>query len=487
MDFAETSKIKEQFRAGHWPQFVERIEISNLRGWKGESVNFDYPVVAIVGENGTGKSTLLKVAACAYEHPSEKNKTFYPSTFFLNTQWETVQDVSLRFRVKIGNNSREYTISKRSKKWSLPDSRLKRNVFIFDISRTLPLDASVGYAKLAKLASQEVAADDIAPEYLEELSRILSRDYRSARFVTTDVPGNKRVGVLTRDFGDNSQFHQGAGEDTTLDLFEVLQSIPEYSLLIIDEVEASLHPKAQRRLIRFLLKFSRKKRIQIVLSTHSPYVLEELPPEGRILLLKGKDHVNVVYGVSPELALSRIDDSNYPELFLFCEDAPSVAWTREILKRSEGADNLLPRVSFVAAGASNVVAMLGQLASENKLPYKSFGVLDGDVAGQNAPGCLFLPGDSAPERVVFLALKDINWEGTVERFGMGAGHLYEILDDACRLPDHHEWPSYVGDKLLMPARSVWEILVALWCDKFLSPEFLDEFSAYVLHKLNNQR
>ena len=95
-----------------------------------------------------------------------------------------------------------------------------------------------------------------------------------------------------------SQFHQGAGEDATLDLFKLLQTIPDQSLLIIDEVEASLHPSAQRRLIQYLLKLARIKKIQVILSTHSTHVLDEIPPEGRIMLLEiTLNRVKAMYGV----------------------------------------------------------------------------------------------------------------------------------------------------------------------------------------------
>jgi len=80
MDYSEITTIRNQFQAGQWKQFLEMIEITGLRGWTGQSVNLNYPVVAVVGENGSGKSTLLKAAACAYEN-KDKKKSFYPSTF----------------------------------------------------------------------------------------------------------------------------------------------------------------------------------------------------------------------------------------------------------------------------------------------------------------------------------------------------------------------------------------------------------------------
>jgi len=120
------------------------------------------------------------------------------------------------------------------------------------------LDATVGYAKIARLASGENSAKNIEPEYRERLSYILGKNYLSARFAISDVDQKREIGLLGMNFGEISQFHQGAGEDATLDFFSVVQSIPKNSLLIIDEVEASLHPKAQRRLIRFLLWLSRR-------------------------------------------------------------------------------------------------------------------------------------------------------------------------------------------------------------------------------------
>lgn len=159
----------------------------------------------------------------------------------------------------------------------------------------MPLDASAGYARVAKLAVGEVSTEDISEEFRNHLSHILGREYTTARFAAPDINAARPVGLLGRDFGEISQFHQGAGEDTTLDLIQALQSVPNNSLVIIDEVEASLHPRAQRRLVRFLINQCRLKRIQIIISTHSPYILEELPTEARVLLIPAPGGPNIIY------------------------------------------------------------------------------------------------------------------------------------------------------------------------------------------------
>jgi predicted ATPase len=475
LDYQEINTIRSQFQAGMWPQFLQMVSISGLRGWTGQSVEFNFPVIAVVGENGSGKSTLLKAAACIYDQGT-KDKRFFPSTFFVETVWDRIEDVLIAYRIRRGPNTDMFRISKPTKRWRVPDNAPKRNVYLLDISRTLPLDASAGYAKIARSAAAEIESNEISDGFRERLSFVLGREYRKARFATSDVDAKRQVGLLEREWGELSQFHQGAGEDATLDLFRVLQGVPENSLLIIDEVEASLHPRAQRRLIRFLLWLSRQRRVQIILSTHSPYVLEELPQEARLLLLPGPQGLSVVYGISPEFAMSRLDDEVHPDAHVFVEDRNAEIWLREILASSPETSELLRRIQINPVGPANVVGMLGTLGSSGKLPYRSVAIVDGD---HDFPDCAKLPGELAPERIVFQGLRARQWANLPERFGIGAGALLTVLDDVVLEPDHHKWTELVGDQVVKSSISVWEILCTEWCKSILDSAARGEIAARI--------
>lgn len=486
----EIQDIMRQFNHGdgEWQQFIKSIKINNIHGWSNQEIFFRFPVVAIVGENGIGKSTFLKAAACAYENKDAKN--FYPSNMFMSTQWDTAAMAGATIDYKIRQGTQEKNLKwRKTNDWGFTPKKgkPKRNVFFLDISRTLPLDATAGYARIAKIASEERGTQvELNDESIRSLSYVLGQDYIRARFVGTDINTSREVGLLTREYGEISQFHQGAGEDTILDAFKLLQTIPNQSLLIIDEVENSLHPQAQRRYIQYLLKIARLKKLQIILSTHSPFVLEELPKIARIMLVRLSDKKDIVYEISSQFALSTIDEKIHPELYVFLEDEEAVSLFWEILKHdNEKYDELCKKISASPVGSCSVVGTLNELGNGHKLPYNSLAIVDGDKRAEY-PSCFTLPGNLPPERQVITDLQNIEWNNLDARFGMGAGMLFKHLNDATLLPDHHEWTTYIGDKIKKSKDVVWSILIEEWHKQCMTDEVANAFIDRICSALHQQ-
>jgi hypothetical protein len=207
--------------------------------------------------------------------------------------------------------------------------------------------------------------------------------------------------------------------------------------------------------------------VQTILSTHSPYVLEELPTEARILLMRDSTGMSCVYGASPEFALSKLDEILHPELSVFVEDRESMVLVRELIGCETDGHQMISRISIIPVGASNAVGTLGQLGGNDRLPFRSLAVVDGDA--ETPAHCFALPGRAAPERVVFEGLRANQWKHLPERFGIGAGNLIGYLEDAMLDPDHHQWPTQVGDRLLRSKASVWETLCIEWVKSCVTP------------------
>lgn len=483
---SEINEIRRQFAEGQWKKFIKSIKIANIHGWDGQEILFNYPVCAVVGENGIGKSTFLKAAACAYDNMGMPS--FYPSKMFVKTQWDqrSINGAFIEYVIQEGAKTRT-THWKKTNDWGYTPkkNKPKRQVYFLDVSRTLPLDATAGYAKIAKQGTNENQENIVLnAESIQGLSYVLGRAYEAARFASTDIDPCKEIGILTNTFGEVSQFHQGAGEDATLDLFKLLQTIPDQALLIIDEVEASLHPAAQRRLIQYLLKLARTKKLQIILSTHSTHVLDEIPPEGRIMLMQLQNQKDILYGISTKFALSCIDDKLHPELYIFVEDEEAETIVNEIIKISDNSGQVLKRVAVKPIGSYSVVAIFAGLIEDNKLPYKGFTIVDGDKASECKNGCIALPGTEVPEKQIIKDLKAKNWNNLENRFGIGSGTLYKILEDAMLVPDHHDWTTYIGDHIKQSKSYVWSVLVEEWCKQCLGEEERLRIYNVITEKLN---
>lgn len=69
------------------------------------------------------------------------------------------------------------------------------------------------------------------------------------------------------------------GTMLTLGLLTVLMNPSQPNLVLVDDVEQGLHPKAQRELITVFKEIIKANpNLQIIFSTHSPYIVDELTP-----------------------------------------------------------------------------------------------------------------------------------------------------------------------------------------------------------------
>ncbi len=85
--------------------------------------------------------------------------------------------------------------------------------------------------------------------------------------------------------------------------------------------------------------------------------------------------------------------------------------------------------------------------------------------------------------MVFNELKNNNWPNRDARFGIGAGALFTILEEAMLEPDHHKWPNIVGDQIRMGGNNVWQILSKEWVLECLDDEPGNSFKENILTKL----
>jgi energy-coupling factor transporter ATP-binding protein EcfA2 len=245
-----------------WPRRLEWLEITGIRGWTGQRIDFQFPITALIGENGSGKSTVLQAAAATYR---SAQRVCYASNFFPDTPFEWIQNATIRYSYRQGQDSQTKTIRKATNRWRGNPERPERGVHYIELRRIQPVGARVGYAKILKAGVTEGSFTAFDDPRRGRLANIIGKQYTGAGMSTTNVGADKLVPILQMEDVRYSGFHQGAGEIAAAELLAV--DYPKYGMVLIDEVETSLHPRAQRRLIRDLARMAREKEMQLILHT----------------------------------------------------------------------------------------------------------------------------------------------------------------------------------------------------------------------------
>ncbi len=109
--------------------------------------------------------------------------------------------------------------------------------------------------------------------------RLIEVDGKSISYEESQEIAGQEV-VLDMNIGERIPAHAlSEGTIITLGLLTVLVNPHQPNLVLLDDIEQGLHPKAQRELIGVFKEIIQaNKNIQIIFSSHSPYIVDELAP-----------------------------------------------------------------------------------------------------------------------------------------------------------------------------------------------------------------
>ena len=315
--------------------YISKLDIKNFRAFEGEySFEFVKGVNCLSGHNATGKSTILAILSNCGELKKKDGEQLNGKAFKGeysqlikgdNTKDKTgdvcklyfddlpkfnedksnpfVKELSFRATYQNGkmtkrveklidldknlyeitkkdiilNNERYRLIPKKIKNIRETEKKLNWPVIYLGLSRLFPVGES-----------ESLTQTLIKTEYDEEISNkhreILSSkdDYLSLVNVDTDVTQKRGVGFDTEKYSYKAN---SSGQDNLGQIllavysFENLKKTYEYysgGLLLIDELDATLHPAAQNRLLDFLVNKSQELELQVFFTTHSQTLLEHI-------------------------------------------------------------------------------------------------------------------------------------------------------------------------------------------------------------------
>jgi len=362
---------------------------SGLRGIRELKVDFSYPVTFMSGQNGCGKSTLLSLAALGFHgyagHKPTNARRFsgvgaeefgyytFQDFFHRGPGDADVSGVHLEWTFSMGDS---IAITKRSDKWMHYERRPARPVEFLGLSRTVPaielpaLRSQFGFRVIPRAIELPAAA-------IAHLERVLSRTYPRAEVLMGRRTAIRRSGRE----GGYTSFNMGTGEDGLIGLLAGLYAVPEGSLVVIEEIETGLHPAAQQRAAQALIEIAWERKLQIIGSTHSHHVLDQLPRQARVLVVREATSHRVIASPSSQFALSEMSDMNQCELLVLCEDQFAASLIAQMLPKA-----VRRRVSIKSCGSKSELALQAQSHLRLTEQAKCLILWDGDVTEAEASG-----------------------------------------------------------------------------------------------------
>jgi energy-coupling factor transporter ATP-binding protein EcfA2 len=396
---SQLNALADRVKKNDYKSYLKSVTLTRVRGFDGAQVAFEFPVTALIGPNGGGKSTVLGAAACAYKET--KPGIFFPKSSIGDTSMaEWLIQYELVDKSVDPKNVVRRSAGFRQLKWVRGDV-VSRSTRAFGISRTVPAGERPQFKKLMRPSySHSLPLTGLPDAAVSEIEHIIGKPVTDFR--RTNIGGTDTFHVGKNRGNEYSEFHFGAGESSIIRIVTDIELLPENSMILIEEIENGLHPLATRRLVEYLIAAADRRRIQAIFTTHSDDALEVLPSEAVWACLDGQTQ----QGRLRVRALRAISGKVDTALAIFVEDE----FGRYIVETAvrEFAPDCVDQVDvFSVSGDGNAVKIHTTRKADPTTRHRSLCVLDGDSKQKDDPhqGIYRLPGDQ-PEAHVYGQVQD---------------------------------------------------------------------------------
>ena len=273
--------------------------------------------------------------------------------------------------------------------------------------------------------------------YTSKYRYILSLNEDITSFVNLDVDSTKKK-FLCANTEKYDYLCNSAGQDNLSQILIAILSFKRLKssldpwpggILLIDEVDATLHPSAQNRLFELLFQMSRELDIQIIFTTHSLSLLSYIYKCKEANNVYRTD-INIIYLTTANLELDVLTNphwdvinndmqitslfDNNEKISVYTEDAEAI-W---FLKKALSFKNFpaINRINFIEVDNS-YTQLLKYRREDPKYFSKVIIVLDGDVndseIDSDFKNVIKLPGNMSIEEMIYNFLLNLPPESPI--------------------------------------------------------------------------
>ena len=455
---------------------IHSIELIDFRDLKNVTINLGKYITAISGRNGLGKSTILALLGNACEIKTKDGKTLFNTQF--RTEFSEIFKASPLFDLS-GSNKCKINFCDINNKNTITESKICRTTWQVNRTRFRVIPETkdginnnsrkkewpslyLGLSRLypiGEVSDEKIKVKNVKLEKEEEYFKKNYIDILNLQFENKD-----EVCVDMIDIGDSarkkgirintdkySSITNSAGQDNIGQIIMAIMSFrklkKEYKgykggLLLIDEIEATLHPIAQIKLLDFLYRACKELNLQVVFTTHSVALLEVLSQKilnndsscmnDYEVYYSTKSNGELVFYRNPSFPIMKSDlvlampGSNIEKIAIYSEDEEG----RWFLKK------LIDKFSmFVRCIESKLpCSILLQLNKNDPLYFSNIiFILDGDVQEQDIKNSnkygniVKLPGKVRPEQIIYEFLLELETDSQLWQNGLQVSFTKETI------------------------------------------------------------
>lgn len=363
-------------------QRLRRLQVAVLKNLRDLDLEFgDEPLAAVMGTNRSGKTTVLHALACAFRPPNPGEVDYrFPSFFKPNTDSRWIgSDFTVSYRHRLGPQvlelAQQYT--KAQDRWT-PRYRRRpiRSVRFMNIRDSVPEMELLNRTSMIHY-QKENANDQIANLVRTTAGQILNCVYDQFHHVDYAFGGKRSIGVTTQGQA-YSALSMSSGEQRVFRILDTIFRSPDYSLILIDEIDLFLHQDALHRLLGKLHDHCLAKHKQVIFTTHFPPVAKLYDKVAIATLHRTAARTVVWRGYSYD-GLSHITGQQQRPVMVYGEDDVAEAIIGKVandlgIRRHVQTGRYGPAVNAFALGTG---LLLSGQALDNLLI-----VLDGDRFGE---------------------------------------------------------------------------------------------------------
>ena len=446
---------------------IEKICFKKYRKIKDLAFNFSNSINVISGTNGTCKSSLLHIISNSFQAVHKNcswlnedkcidvlrkiNSNINPKVESLTCGDKAYNDPAkghkgplykvdyydknpLEFRRHNSKINNRYSVKPRYPKGS-SDSLPHCPVVYLGLSRLVPFGEFNNEEQIVDIKKS------LPIEYVEKVADIYN-EFTGINISST-VPqklGDVKVRIdFNSDYEGIDSNTISAGEDNLIIIINALVSLSYYyesiqsnnkveSILLIDELDATLHPKYQLKLLELLESYSAKFKIQICFTTHSLFLIEYAIKKSHnvIYLIDNIDSIIPlddpdIHKIKMHLQTVSRRDIYYSKVIpIFTEDKEARQFLSLIFDYFQETDKVnFPRVRcyfhFVDAniGAEDLFSIFDD-SHLLKSTLQAICILDGDKRFKRNlnKNIIILPGNESPEFLILNYSKELFEDGS---------------------------------------------------------------------------